>query len=142
MSKLSLEEPLGDSFSDVDGDEVHHHRRNRAGSDASSLASLLDNDFGDDTPIARLQIDETVTSHLDPKRWPRWKKMFVAIAIAFYTCVCASRSFSNKADNWMLQCRLLFGLVNFHRLGAGFYGNIWHWARTCFDGAVPLRVCL
>lgn len=82
MSKL---EPLGGSYSHV-GDEADIERDEfDAASDASSLASLLNDGVENELRMSRMQMSDTVGHALDPQRWPLWKKLWVAITIAFYT---------------------------------------------------------
>ncbi|KAF1819484.1 MFS general substrate transporter [Dissoconium aciculare CBS 342.82] len=117
MSKLDLEGSvsgggggLSGSYSDVghDDDDEHHltvGKRPRANKgdvidddDASSLASLLhdgeivDDDDDEDLPLSRLEMLDPIGPGLDPQNWPRWKKLWVAVSIAFYTSVFYSGS--------------------------------------------------
>lgn len=85
MSGLSVEEPPRGSLSNEDEDAAFRHGRKISESDASSLASLLEDGLEETGPTARLQPFDTVEMSLDPQNWPRRKKMFVAVTIAFYT---------------------------------------------------------
>nr|POF02992.1 hypothetical protein CFP56_69995 [Quercus suber] len=88
MSKQSSEQPLRVSLSRGDAEDAFQGEgRRHSDSDASSLESLLGNDLDETGSTTRLRSFDTPELDLDPKNWPRWKKMFVAITIAFYTMV-------------------------------------------------------
>lgn len=74
---------MGGSTDELD----RNHEKRHSEDDDASLASLLQDDFGEAPASAarRMQAFDKPDNPLDPQRWPRRRKIFVAVSIALYT---------------------------------------------------------